>query len=138
MERLQNSHKEQSTKWDNLRVFQELKLKDLSAKISKINDTVDNDLIRRKQFEELQLTTLSLQQRVEDDMDLVTKNVREARNRMGEMTLKFSHALTDKLKRQASELENQTGTRNPLLDQLAAIKSSKTNKTDDQEKKDLS
>ena len=48
MDRLSNSHKEQSTKWDNLRIYQELKLKDIINKITNINETVDNDLITRK------------------------------------------------------------------------------------------
>lgn len=113
MEHLHNSHKEQTTKSDNMRVYQELKLKDLTQKINSITDTIDNKLIERKEFDELCVTTLGLQQRVDDDMDLVTKNVREARDRMGEMTMKVQTALTSKINLQTNLPD---GKRNPLLE----------------------
>lgn len=100
MEHLENSHKEQTSQWDSLRVFQELKIKDLATKQSQMDEAIGTELVKRKDFDELRVTTLRLKERVEDDMDLVTRNVREAKDRMGEMTLRFSKALVGQLKPQ--------------------------------------
>lgn len=67
-------------------------MKDLAVKILRHEEQVENVLIKRKEFEDLRITTIRLKERVEDDMDLVTRNVREAKDRMGEMTTKFRNA----------------------------------------------
>ena len=72
--------------------FQEIKMKDLNTKIKDMNSHLDNDMIWRKEFDDMGLTVSRIKERLDDDMDIVTRNVREAKDRMGEMTVRFKMA----------------------------------------------
>jgi len=57
-----------------------------------MRENIDKDLIWRKEFDDLSLTVMRIRERLDDDMDIVTRNVREAKDRMGEMTVRFKMA----------------------------------------------
>ena len=69
-----------------------MRMKDLKTKFSDIHQLMETELIYRKEFNDLSLTVTRIKQRLDDDMDIVTRNVREAKDRMGEMTVRFKMA----------------------------------------------
>ena len=93
IDRLLKAYKEQSSQTESLKQFHEDKLKDLNVALQNLEQASDRQFVKMKDFLELRNTSNRLRDKVDDEMEVVARNVRESKDRMGEMKRKFEMAM---------------------------------------------
>lgn len=93
LERLLKAYKEQNTQLETLKQYHEDKIRDVQMSVKRLDAKVEDGFVKNEQFMEVKQTANQLRDKLDDELEIVARNVRESKEKMGEMKKRFEMAM---------------------------------------------
>ena len=93
LDRLLKAYKAQQSQIENLQQYHDDKIKDLQQSIKNLNDRLDSSFVKNERFLEVRQTANQLRDKLDDELEIVARNIRENKDKMGEMKKRFELAM---------------------------------------------
>lgn len=93
LDRLLKAYKDQQSQLENLKQYHDDKLRDLQQSIKTLSDRVDSNFVKNEPFMEVRQTANQLRDKLDDELEIVARNIRENKDKMGEMKKRFEMAM---------------------------------------------